>query len=44
MKLLQVLLLVILPIVWGLAVEFIFERLRRRRNKPPEPTPHDWVI
>ena len=28
----KVVLLVLLPLVWGLGVEFIFERIRRRRN------------
>jgi len=44
---LKVALYVLMPLLWGLGVEFVFERLRRRRGKPArEETvgPYDWVI
>ena len=33
-KVLQIALLVLLPLVWGLGVERVFEYLRRRRGAP----------
>jgi hypothetical protein len=30
---LKIVLLVLLPLIWGLTVEFVFERLRRRRAR-----------
>jgi hypothetical protein len=43
---LQVLLLVLLPLGWGLAVEFAFEWARRRRSAAAGKNvgPYDWVI
>lgn len=43
----QVVLLVLLPLAWGLAVEYAFERFRRRRGGSPRPEgddSHDWII
>lgn len=47
----KILLLIVTPLIWGLAVEYVFELLRRRKGYkiPPnledtQATEHDWVI
>lgn len=34
-KILEILALVLVPLAWGLFVDFVFERLRRRRKPRP---------
>jgi hypothetical protein len=37
--------MILLPLAWGLAVEWAFSRLRRRgRQSPAESCADDWVI
>jgi hypothetical protein len=47
-KVLEILLLIFLPLVWGLGVEFAFERIRRRRSAVRDAEanggPNDWTI
>lgn len=50
-KVIEIGLLVMIPLLWGLAVEFVFQRLRGRtqrsqapRAEQPPVTEHDWVI
>ncbi len=46
-KVLEISSLIVLPLAWGLAVEFVFERIRRKRRKLPGhggDIPYDWVI
>jgi hypothetical protein len=46
----KILVAVALPVLWGLAVDFIFERIAARRRvagraeSGAEPGPDDWVI
>lgn len=47
LKVLEIASLIILPLAWGLAVEFVFERIRRKRRKLPDhggDIPYDWII
>ena len=55
MKIVGIVLLIVLPLVWGLMVEFIFEHIRRKtrgtnqRGKSANPnqqeqSPYDWII
>jgi len=47
-KAFEILVLILLPLGWGVGVEFLFERAGRKRNghfgKGQEPSPYDWVI
>ena len=46
-KVLGILLLIVLPLAWGLGVEYVFRRIRRKAGdgKAQENGfPHDWVI
>jgi hypothetical protein len=44
-KFIEISLLIVMPLAWGLAVEFFFERLRRRRGEARNSSTHDdWVI
>ncbi len=46
-KVLQIASLIVLPLAWGLAVEYVFERLRRKRRSHPgrgPDIPYDWII
>jgi hypothetical protein len=46
----KILVAVALPVAWGLAVDFVFERIAARRRAAghadpgAEPGPDDWVI
>jgi hypothetical protein len=50
MRYVHLLLLILLPLAWGLLVEFGFELWRRGRANgrsgaaPPPQTPDDWMI
>lgn len=47
LKVLEIASLIVLPLVWGLAVEFVFERIRRKRRSRPGDggdIPYDWII
>ena len=45
-KVLYIAALIVLPLAWGLLVEFVFERIRRRRLARGQEFEHpsDWVI
>ena len=46
-KVLEIAMLVLLPLGWGLGVEFVFERIRRRaarRGGEAGGGPDDWTI
>lgn len=45
-KVLQICLLIVLPLAWGLLVEHVVERWRRKRRPGGRRTdwPQDWVI
>ena len=47
-KALEIALLVVLPLLFGLLADFVFERIRRRHARRSGPAasepPHDWVI
>jgi cbb3-type cytochrome oxidase subunit 3 len=43
-KAIEIALLIVLPLVWGLGVEYLFRRIRRRDNDREAPPRDDWVI
>ena len=42
-KALEILILVLAPLAWGLLVDFVFERVRRRRKSAPGPADDEVV-